>query len=67
MDGRCGWCGTDPLYVAYHDMEWGVPEHDPRALWEMLVLEGFQAGCPGSPSCASARASARPSRGSSPP
>jgi DNA-3-methyladenine glycosylase I len=42
--GRCGWCGTDPLYVAYHDEEWGVPEHDPRALWEKLVLDGFQAG-----------------------
>jgi DNA-3-methyladenine glycosylase I len=41
---RCGWCGTDPLYVAYHDEEWGVPEHDPRALWEKLVLDGFQAG-----------------------
>lgn len=44
MDGRCGWCGTDPLYVAYHDEEWGVPERDPRALWEKLVLDGFQAG-----------------------
>jgi DNA-3-methyladenine glycosylase I len=43
-DGRCGWCGTDPLYVAYHDREWGVPEHDGRALWEKLVLDGFQAG-----------------------
>ncbi len=43
-DGRCGWCGTDPLYVAYHDHEWGMPEHDPRALWEKLVLDGFQAG-----------------------
>ena len=32
--GRCAWCGTDPLYVAYHDDEWGVPEYDPRALWE---------------------------------
>jgi DNA-3-methyladenine glycosylase I len=42
--GRCGWCGTDPLYVAYHDEEWGVPERDPRALWEKLVLDGFQAG-----------------------
>lgn len=42
--GRCGWCGTDPLYVAYHDTEWGVPEYDPRALWEKLVLDGFQAG-----------------------
>ena len=36
--------GTDPLYVAYHDTEWGVPERDPRALWEKLVLDGFQAG-----------------------
>lgn len=42
--GRCGWCGTDPLYVAYHDTEWGVPERDARALWEKLVLDGFQAG-----------------------
>lgn len=41
---RCAWCGTDPLYVAYHDTEWGVPEHDARALWEKLVLDGFQAG-----------------------
>jgi len=41
---RCPWCGTDPLYVAYHDTEWGVPERDGRALWEKLVLDGFQAG-----------------------
>ena len=41
---RCSWCGTDPLYVAYHDAEWGVPERDPRALWEKLVLDGMQAG-----------------------
>ncbi|MDP3406436.1 MAG: DNA-3-methyladenine glycosylase I [Brevundimonas sp.] len=41
---RCSWCGTDPLYVAYHDTEWGVPEYDARALWEKLVLDGFQAG-----------------------
>jgi DNA-3-methyladenine glycosylase I len=41
---RCSWCGTDPLYVAYHDEEWGVPEFDSRALWELLMLEGFQAG-----------------------
>lgn len=41
---RCPWCGTDPLYVAYHDTEWGVPERDSRALWEKLVLDGFQAG-----------------------
>ena len=44
MSERCTWCGTDPLYVAYHDTEWGVPERDPRALWEKLVLDGFQAG-----------------------
>lgn len=41
---RCPWCGTDPLYVAYHDTDWGVPERDNRALWEKLVLDGFQAG-----------------------
>lgn len=41
---RCAWCGADPLYIAYHDLEWGVPEHDSRALWEKLVLDGFQAG-----------------------
>ncbi|MDT8344899.1 MAG: DNA-3-methyladenine glycosylase I [Thermohalobaculum sp.] len=41
---RCGWCGTDPLYTAYHDTEWGRPEADARALWEKLVLDGFQAG-----------------------
>ena len=41
-EGRCGWCGTtDPLYIAYHDTEWGVPEYDARALWEKLVLDGF--------------------------
>lgn len=44
MNDRCGWCGSDPLYVDYHDHEWGVPEHDSRALWEKLVLDGFQAG-----------------------
>lgn len=46
VDGRirCGWCGTDPLYVAYHDTEWGVPVHDDRLLFEFLVLEGAQAG-----------------------
>ena len=42
---RCGWANPkDPLYVAYHDTEWGVPEYDSRALWEKLVLDGFQAG-----------------------
>jgi DNA-3-methyladenine glycosylase I len=44
MTGRCPWCGDDPVYVAYHDTEWGVPEYDPRALWEKLILDGFQAG-----------------------
>ena len=44
MTERCGWCGTEPIYVDYHDTEWGVPERDPRALWEKLVLDGFQAG-----------------------
>jgi DNA-3-methyladenine glycosylase I len=41
---RCPWCGSDPLYVAYHDEEWGVPEFDDRALFEKLMLDGFQAG-----------------------
>jgi DNA-3-methyladenine glycosylase I len=41
---RCAWCGTDPLYVRYHDEEWGVPTHDERQLFEMLCLEGAQAG-----------------------
>ena len=41
---RCSWAGDDPMMQAYHDEEWGVPERDPRALWEMLMLEGFQAG-----------------------
>jgi DNA-3-methyladenine glycosylase I len=44
MMTRCAWCGTDPLYVAYHDKEWGVAIHDDRALFEMLCLEGAQAG-----------------------
>jgi DNA-3-methyladenine glycosylase I len=41
---RCPWPGSDPLYVAYHDSEWGVPEFDDRALFEKLILDGFQAG-----------------------
>ena len=41
---RCTWAGNDPLMREYHDREWGVPLHDSRALWEMLMLEGFQAG-----------------------
>jgi len=44
MKNRCEWCGSDPLYVAYHDNEWGVPEHDDRRLFEFLVLESAQAG-----------------------
>ena len=44
MPHRCGWCSADPLYIAYHDDEWGVPSHDDRHLFEMLVLEGAQAG-----------------------
>jgi DNA-3-methyladenine glycosylase I len=41
---RCAWCGTDPLYLAYHDDEWGLPNRDERHLFEMLTLEGAQAG-----------------------
>ena len=41
---RCGWCGADPLYVAYHDQEWGVPVYDDQTLFEFLILEGAQAG-----------------------
>ena len=44
MPRRCPWCGEDPVYQAYHDDEWGVPVHDDRRLFEMLVLEGAQAG-----------------------
>lgn len=41
---RCEWAESDPVMRVYHDTEWGVPQHDPRMLWEMLMLEGFQAG-----------------------
>lgn len=41
---RCGWAGQEPIYTEYHDTEWGVPEYDSRALWEKLILDGFQAG-----------------------
>lgn len=44
MKTRCGWCGEDPLYVAYHDEEWGVPVKDDNTLFEFLILETFQAG-----------------------
>ena len=41
---RCDWAGPEQIYIDYHDHEWGVPEHDSRALWEKLILDGFQAG-----------------------
>ena len=44
IEGRCWWPGTDPLYIHYHDSDWGVPERDDRALFEKLILDGFQAG-----------------------
>lgn len=44
MTERCGWVGSEEIYIAYHDEEWGVPEYDSRALWEKLILDGFQAG-----------------------
>lgn len=44
MQGRCDWAGPDQIYLDYHDTEWGVPERDGRVLWELLCLEGFQAG-----------------------
>ncbi|MCH8883247.1 MAG: DNA-3-methyladenine glycosylase I, partial [SAR324 cluster bacterium] len=44
MPNRCAWAGDDPLYVAYHDTEWGVPVRDDRVLFEFLLLEGAQAG-----------------------
>ena len=44
MPQRCAWPASDPMMLAYHDEEWGVPEYDSRALWEKLMLDGFQAG-----------------------
>ncbi len=44
MSERCGWAGSEQIYVDYHDTEWGVPEYDSRTLWEKLILDGFQAG-----------------------
>lgn len=41
---RCAWAGPEQIYIDYHDTEWGVPEYDSRALWEKLILDGFQAG-----------------------
>ncbi|MEO1639062.1 MAG: DNA-3-methyladenine glycosylase I [Pseudomonadota bacterium] len=44
MTTRCPWAGPEQIYIDYHDTEWGVPEYDSRALWEKLILDGFQAG-----------------------
>lgn len=44
MGERCGWAGPEQIYLDYHDTEWGVPDYDSRALWEKLILDGFQAG-----------------------
>ena len=44
MKNRCSWCGNDPLYISYHDEEWGIPLYDDQALFECLILETFQAG-----------------------
>jgi DNA-3-methyladenine glycosylase I len=44
MGNRCAWVGEQQIYISYHDDEWGVPEYDSRALWEKLILDGFQAG-----------------------
>ena len=44
MKNRCPWGGSDPIYIKYHDDEWGVPLHDDRKLFEFLLLDGFQAG-----------------------
>ena len=44
MTSRCDWAGPEPIYLEYHDTDWGVPEYDSRALWEKLILDGFQAG-----------------------
>ncbi len=44
MANSCSWVGSEPIYISYHDEEWGVPEYDSRTLWEKLILDGFQAG-----------------------
>jgi len=44
MSDICGWAGPEPIYIDYHNTDWGVPEYDSRALWEKLILDGFQAG-----------------------
>lgn len=44
MGERCGWAGPEQIYLDYHDTEWGIPDYDSRALWEKLILDGFQAG-----------------------
>ena len=60
INGRCGWCGTDELYVKYHDEEWGRLVTDDRTLFEFLVLESSQAGLAGSQSSKSARDTVKP-------
>ena len=60
INGRCGWCGTDELYVKYHDEEWGRLVTDDRTLFEFLVLESAQAGLAGSQSSKSARDTVKP-------
>lgn len=60
IDGRCGWCGTDGLYVKYHDEEWGRPVTDDGKLFEFLVLESAQAGLSWIRFSGSGRATARP-------
>lgn len=62
---RCDWCGDNPLYMAYHDEEWGVPIYDDRALFEKLILDGFQAGLSWITICANAKTSLTPSTVSS--
>ncbi|RXK49683.1 DNA-3-methyladenine glycosylase I [Aquirufa rosea] len=44
LEKRCAWVNSDPLYIAYHDQEWGIPVHDDQQLFELLILEGFQSG-----------------------
>ena len=66
MPTRCAWADTDPLMQAYHDTEWGLPERDSRALWEKLILDGFQAGLSWITILASAKPSAKRSTASIP-
>lgn len=60
INGRCGWCGTDELYVKYHDEEWGKPVTDDKTLFEFLVLESAQAGLSWITILKSGKATAKP-------